>query len=437
MARVGMRFVTGLVIAFLVSGGSLVLAGKDPGPGNGSGGATATDCSFAEIGKTWRLTADCKTTETIVVPDGYTLDGDGHTITAVEDSVGAWVGPIVTNGGKKAGVVNLILQTEGLECSCKGGAERLQGIRIENAQGEIRDNVILAINKGECPCQEGIGIVVSNAADDGDCEPDGSGGVSDCSPRSRVSVTGNMVLGFQKGGIVASGRVDVGISGNEVRGAGAIDYNAQNGIQVAYGAAGSVDGNAVADHEYSGLDDAIATGILVFETDSVTVRRNHLIDDQVGIAAEAWCYVDDSANDNRIENNNVDGSTFGISVAALAYDEPFSNCDASANNNRIRNNSVVSTDGEIGIFVGAEQLCDACAFVPEATGNVLARNRVVGFAEPIVAERAALGTTRPPAFSWLPGARARGGEVPLRFDVDVDRPDADRDSRAKVSPWVP
>ncbi len=51
-----------------------------------------TTCTFTTSGFTNTLDADCTTDETILVPNGFTLDGAGHTITAQDPSGGHfWV----------------------------------------------------------------------------------------------------------------------------------------------------------------------------------------------------------------------------------------------------------------------------------------------------------------------------------------------------------
>ena len=53
------------------------------------------------------LNADCATDTPIVVPNGYTLDGNGHTITAVDRPRGAFNGAVVENDGAAMNVKNL------------------------------------------------------------------------------------------------------------------------------------------------------------------------------------------------------------------------------------------------------------------------------------------------------------------------------------------
>ena len=48
-------------------------------------------------GTTYTLTADCAVTEPLTVPDGFTLDGGGFTISATDAGGAQWNGGIVTN----------------------------------------------------------------------------------------------------------------------------------------------------------------------------------------------------------------------------------------------------------------------------------------------------------------------------------------------------
>ena len=51
-----------------------------------TGSTTVGDCTFAtnDAAKTWSLLGDCTTDTTVRVPNGYTLNGNGHKITAVD-----------------------------------------------------------------------------------------------------------------------------------------------------------------------------------------------------------------------------------------------------------------------------------------------------------------------------------------------------------------
>ena len=59
--------------------------------------ANAQTCNFVTAGTTMTLTNDCTTSSTITIPDGVTLLGNYHTITAVNPSGDQFRGPVLTN----------------------------------------------------------------------------------------------------------------------------------------------------------------------------------------------------------------------------------------------------------------------------------------------------------------------------------------------------
>lgn len=78
------------------------------------------------------------------------------------------------------------------------------------------------------------------------------------------TISNDTFTNYQKGGIVANGQgVNVAITDNTVTGQGRVDYIAQNGIQVGYGASASVMRNTVTGNAYTGANNASSGGILV------------------------------------------------------------------------------------------------------------------------------------------------------------------------------
>jgi hypothetical protein len=224
--------------------------------------------------------------------------------------------------------------------------------------------VILDINKGECGCQEGIGIVASNPPFDGSEEDD----------YVPVKIIRNAVRRYQKGGIVVQGAVNALVKDNVAEGMGSIDYIAQIGIQMGFGARGRVRGNTTVGHIF--LGPAIATGVLVFETDDVVVSRNAVLYGERGIAIAAWGLLAPSADNNEVHRNIVTITDVGIAVSAVSND--FSTQDATANNNRILHNSLVGdVVGSVGILVEQDD-CFNCV-----KGTRIHRNIVREFEEPI------------------------------------------------------
>lgn len=97
---------------------------------------SATDCTFTTKGSTMSLNANCTTDSTILVPNGFTLDGKGKTITAVDPAGGHFTGAVVSNAGSSANVKNLTVTASGLGDVCDAGTARLRGIMLAAASGQ-------------------------------------------------------------------------------------------------------------------------------------------------------------------------------------------------------------------------------------------------------------------------------------------------------------
>jgi len=220
-------------------------------------------CTFTTSGTTMTLDADCVTEQTIAVPDGYMLDGAGHSITAVDPAGGHFLGAVVKNGGTEAHVTNLTVTTDGLANVCDGGDDRLRGILFDGAGGSITNSTVTNVNQGPSGCQEGNAVEVRNA-------PFDSSG-----PDIEVLIDGNTVDGYIKNGITANGSVAAVITNNVVTGAGpvGVPLAAQNGIQVGFGATAVVLDNVVSGHDYT-PDAWLACGLLFFEADGVKQSKN-------------------------------------------------------------------------------------------------------------------------------------------------------------------
>ena len=250
-----------------VSAGAIML-GAFAGPA-----LAATTCTFTTAGTTMTLDADCTTDATIPIPDGYTLDGAGLTIVANDPAGNRFKGAVVANAGSTASVTNLTVKASGLANVCDGGADRLRGIMFDGASGSITHNNVEDINQGASGCQEGNAIEVRNAPFDG------------THPGTKsVTITDNTVINYQKTGILANGDVYASISENSVVGVGSINYIAQNGIQVGFGATGSVVSNSGTDDYYTGCSNQhaaqtgcipwVSAGLLLYDVDANNVKKS-------------------------------------------------------------------------------------------------------------------------------------------------------------------
>jgi hypothetical protein len=248
-------------------------------------------CEFAVSGTTMLLTGTCTTTASIDVPDGMTLDGNHHTIIALDPPDGPFLGPIVVARGGVAAVVNTAISTVLLREGCYHGAERLRGISFEDASGIIRGNTVDNVRRQRSGCEEGIGIEVRNSQND--------------VPLTYVEVVANAVDRYQKSGIVVHGGVDAMIRENAIGASAAQALLPANAIQVGPGARATVEGNAVLGNSFpSSL--AAGTAILLMSSAPGTVVRSNSIagDSDVGI----YVWADDAiVSDNVLQDEGADG----------------------------------------------------------------------------------------------------------------------------------
>jgi parallel beta-helix repeat protein len=278
-----------------------------------------TDCAWQELGHTRYLRADCQTDETLLVPDGFTLDGRGHRITVVDPPSAAFAGAVVRNAGATAHVRRLVIDAGQLGAVCHPDAPedtRLRAILLQDADGSVTDNQVLAINQGASGCQEGSAIEVRASQ-----------------RRVEVLVSGNRIQHFQKTGIVLIGSIDAGIYLNRVEGEGPVDYIAQNGIQLRGDVSGSVKLNHVSGVSYSGTNYS-ATGILLIDVvDPVEIALNKVEDTGVGIHLSA-------SSEASVTGNTIKGSTYdGIAIDGRSRP---------AENNQVIGNFVAHS-GSVGI----------------------------------------------------------------------------------------
>ena len=250
-----------------------------------------SNCGFSSLGTTETLNADCTTDATILVPDGFTLDGAGHTITAVDPPGGHFLGAVVANAGTRANVMNLRITASDLADVCDtndktaGTDFRLRGIQFNGASGEIAHNTVTDINQGAAStCWEGAGIEVRNEPTDGS------------HPNTQtVEVSDNVVMNYQMVGIVGVGDVSVKIDDNRISASAAKAIVPESGIQLSYHAIGEISGNVVTGNWYQsvtpghgkaiGQQPLVGAGILLYniEMSNVKVSHNELRDNQVNM----------------------------------------------------------------------------------------------------------------------------------------------------------
>jgi nitrous oxidase accessory protein NosD len=229
------------------------------------------------------------------------------------------------------------------------------GIFYRNASGDIsrvavRNVKLVATLNG---CQSGSAILVQS----------GGGAISN------VGIEEGSIHDYQKNGITANEvGTQVHIEGNVVTGIGATTGAAQNGIQIGFGASGSITRNTVANHIWSPcvsttVCDFNASDILVFQSDNVSVEHNRAGVSQAGVAI--------LANHARVTNNRV----FDTQI--------FDGIQLIGNDNDAKNNNIVHSD-ESGVFIQGnnnvvvQNSINEAAFgvlkIAGSSGNVIAAN---------------------------------------------------------------
>jgi len=251
--------------------------------------SASTSCTFTTIDTTMYLDGDCTTDGTIYISDGFTLDGQDYTITAIDPSSGHFVGAVVQNAGSTAYVTHLNVTASGLLNVCDGGANRLRGIMFEAASGSITNSTVIGINQGYNGCQEGNAIEIRNAPFDG------------THPNTvQVGVTNNRIDDYQKTGVVANGDVDVAVNNNYIGSADLDDYIAANSVQFGYGGMGSANNNTILGNDWDGISDYVGTAVLLYAAGDVNIKKNQI----EGIGTDVGVFASYSGTVN-IMNNSI------------------------------------------------------------------------------------------------------------------------------------
>jgi parallel beta-helix repeat protein len=216
------------------------------------------------------------------------------------------------------------------------------GIAYQNASGTVRHTTVRNFKLAGTlnGCQTGTGIFVQS----------GGGQISS------VTIDSTSIHDFQKNGITAN---EVGtqvlIRGNVVTGLGPTTGAAQNGIQVGFGATGAINSNTVTNTIWSPCTAvatcaAVATNILVDQSDGVTVSNNSVSVSQVGVFIDANSA--DLSNNQSTANSVFDGIRLeGNSNRAgnnTVFNASESGIFLDGNNNVVRDNTI--TEASIGIL---------------------------------------------------------------------------------------
>ena len=252
------------------------------------------------------------------------------------------------------------------------GAPTMNGIYFQNTAGTISDNT--ARNQYQ-----------TDFADFGGCQNGLAINVESLTSSVTVTVSANSVRAYQKNGITATGAAtgtgapgpNVTISGNNVVGLAATSMNwpisgaAENGIQIGFGARGTVSTNIVNDNVWGqdvfGDTGDAASGILVFASEGINITSNYVssaqfpivtvsdVADGYGVAdnttitsnkvsgTQLYDAIDLCSNHNTARSNML----FGSAESGVHLDDT---CGGTGNNNTVTSNTI--NEACAGILTG-------------------------------------------------------------------------------------
>jgi nitrous oxidase accessory protein NosD len=230
------------------------------------------------------------------------------------------------------------------ECS-----PNLVGIVYRNSSGIIEHNAVrnTKLSVSLNGCQSGTAIFVQSV-----------GGKT-----SKVRIADNSIHDYQKNGVTSNeSGTEATITDNVVTGLGPTAGAAQNGIQIGFGATGSILRNTVTDNVWSpcvSLTNCTfdATGILIFQSDDVRVEHNSVATNQVGIFA--------GGQRGQIASNNVSNSLVLVGI------------DLAGDNNLASGNDV-SNSGQAGILIEGNDNSVQSNEITEAPIGILKLSGTVG-----------------------------------------------------------
>jgi parallel beta-helix repeat protein len=159
-----------------------------------------------------------------------------------------------------------------------------------------------------------------------------------------ADVVGNTIDAYQKTGVVVDGSgSSARVRQNEIDGLGAVNFIAQNGVQVSRDAIADVDHNTITDNLFAPQTFASA-GVLLFEANADTeVSHNTILRNDVGV------YLSDQHGGTVSHNESSDSTFDGISVVD-------GSTDMVVEHNRAENN------GFDGVYAGSDSAENTIAF---------------------------------------------------------------------------
>ncbi len=242
---------------------------------------------------------------------GFTSGNQGAAIVTspvggmVQNATGIYGDPIeaqlfVTGPGITVTVSDLTFDAANSNLDALGCNGDPVGIYFQNASGTITRNSVRndVLSPSLTGCQGGLGILAESTGTDS------------------VTITFNNVETYQKNGITVDGfgapGLTTAITSNTIIGQGPTGGAAENSIQLAYGATGSIGSNTLGSDVWTpdvfGDTGDAAAGILVYDSPSVSITSNNVSETQYGIVVESD--GSESADNAQITTNVISATHF-------------------------------------------------------------------------------------------------------------------------------
>ena len=260
-----------------------------------------TACSGTLSGSAFTLTADCDTTVPLTIPDGVTLNGAGHTITAHDVTDGSFNGAVLSNAGTSMNVEDLTIMGTGFTQtqppgSC--GRATLNGLWFNGAGGSVTNVTVTGITESS-NCQVGRAIVANGTAG------------------QTLTITGTTVSDYNKDGMHAYG-MTMNVSDSTIGSPASLKgVTGQNGLVYQDGATGTASGSAINGSGYGNANNA-NTAVLLFGATNVTLTDDTITGDGtdigVAVASNSTGAIVDRNQIGRTAPDVPDSFGFGVEL---------------------------------------------------------------------------------------------------------------------------
>jgi uncharacterized repeat protein (TIGR01451 family) len=315
--------------------------------------------------KSLTIVGENKATTFIKPPATISGDAIGAALVSITNTASVTMSGFTVAGPKPAPI------------TCDPAQALMYGVRVmgNGALDITNSNIVDIRDEPLSGCQTGIGIRAGSFA---------------FNTSGHLTMTGVVITGYQKGGVVVSGIGSSGvITGNTITGLGAQNQIAQNGVQISGGATATVTDNTISANKCDLVSacssDAIngdfSSGVLLYDAGAVTVSRNVISDTDTGIYSYAptvpvtvennalrnnrWHGVFVDQGNTTVLSNAISGSLNGVAVVSF-------NSATGDSNGKVYSNTI--SGGTNGVLVIGQFITDTYKPVLDAQFNNLTSN---------------------------------------------------------------